>query len=74
MPRTSQYPKYETDQIVHLIKQHIHDKVDRKILYFRLVDGDSIEEITGKVGYSYKTVSEHLKLCEKELFSHLPAE
>lgn len=74
MPRISQYPKYETDQIVYLIKQHIHDKTDRRILYLRLVDGDTIAEIAAKVERDEKTVSEHLKKGEKELFSHLPAE
>ena len=74
MRKTSDHPKYGNQQIKELIMDYIHDKTDRKILYYRLVDGDTIEEIADKVGYTEKTVSEHLKKGEKELFSHLPAE
>ena len=74
MRKTTDHPKYGNQQITDLIKEYIHDKTDRRILYLRLVDGDTIAEIAAKVERDEKTVSEHLKKGEKELFSHLPAE
>ena len=74
MRKTSDHPKYGNQQITDLIKEYIHDKTDRRILYLRLVDGDTIAEIAAKVGRDEKTVSEHLRKNEKELFSHIPAE
>ena len=52
--------------------EHIHDKTDRKMLYLRLVDGDTLSEIAEKVGLDYTTVWNHIYKGEKELFSHLP--
>lgn len=51
--------------------EYIHDKTDRKMLYFRLVDGDTISEIASKVCLDDKTVWRRLQKSEKELFSHL---
>ena len=50
----------------------IHDKTDRKMLYLRLVDGDTIAEIAAKVNLDDKTVWRRLRKGERELFSHLP--
>lgn len=74
MRKTTDHPKYGNQQITDIIKEYIHDKTDRRILYLRLVDGDTIAEIAAKVGKDEKTVSEHLRKNEKELFSHIPAE
>ena len=52
--------------------EYCHDKTDRKMLYYRLVDGDTISEIAEKVGLDDKTVWRRLRKGEKELFSHLP--
>lgn len=52
--------------------EYIHDKTDRKMLYLRLVDGDTLSEISAKVGLDYTTVWNHIHKGEKELFSHLP--
>lgn len=51
---------------------YIHDKTDRKMLYLRLVDGDTIGEIASKVGMDDKTVWRRLQKGERELFRHLP--
>lgn len=51
----------------------IHDKTDRKMLYLRLVDGDTIGEIAAKVELDDKTVWRRLRKGEKILFSHFPA-
>ena len=63
---------YTNSQITELIKEYIHDKVDRRILYLRFVDGDSLDEIASKVNLDRKTVWIHIRDNEKELFSHLP--
>ena len=69
--------EYTTDQIVELIRQHIHNKLDRKMLYWRLVDGDTFEEILSKVDgmdkiRTVKTVRVRIHKCEAVLFKHLP--
>lgn len=64
---------YTNSQIAELIKEYIHDKTDRKILYLRFVDGDSLDEIAAKVGLEKTTVWRHIRYNEKELFSHIPS-
>ena len=72
MPKASYRPEYGNQQIKALIMDCIHDKTDRKMLYLRLVDGDTIGEIAGKVGLDDKTVWRRLRKGEKTLFQHLP--
>ena len=72
MPKASPRPDYSNSQIKALIMEYVHDKTDRKILYLRLVDGDTIGEIAGKVKLDDKTVWRRLRKGERELFSHLP--
>lgn len=64
--------QYTNSQISELIKEYIHDKTDRKILYYRFVDNDTIDEIASKVNLDRKTVWRHIRDNEKELFSHIP--
>ena len=64
--------QYTNSQIKELIKEYIHDKTDRKILYLRFVDNDTLEEIAGKVRLDKKTVWTRIRKQEKELFSHIP--
>ena len=70
MPKAS-YPNYGNSQIKSLIMEYIHDKTDRKMLFYRLVDGDTISEIASKVGLDDKTVWRRLHKGEKILFSHI---
>ena len=72
MPRASSRPEYTNAQIKALIMDVIHDKTDRKMLYLRLVDGDTIGAISEAVGLDEKTVWRRLHKGERELFSHLP--
>ena len=72
MPKTAQLPKYGNSEIRTLIMEYIHDKTDRKMLYLKLVDGDTLGEIAEKVGLDYKTVWRRTHDGERELFSHLP--
>ena len=77
MGKRQTLPEYTTDQIVELIRQHIHNKLNRKMLYWRLVDGDTFEEILDKVFNkegirTVKTVINRIHNGERELFSHVP--
>ena len=72
MPKTPIRPKYGNQQITELIKEWIHDKNDRRMLYLHLVDGETIGSIAEIMKLDDKTVWKHLKDGKKELFSHLP--
>ena len=74
MPKETPHPKYNNEDITRLIKSWIHDKEDRQMLYWHLVDGDTIQEIADKTGKDRKTIWTHLKDGKKELFSHIPYE
>ena len=72
MPKASPRPEYSNTQIKALIMDYVHDKTDRKMLYYRLVDGDTIAEIAEKLQLDCKTVWRRLHKGERELFRHLP--
>jgi len=72
MPKACSRPEYGNAQIKALIMDVIHDKTDRKMLFLRLVDGDTISEIAEAVKLDDKTVWRRLQKGEKELFRHLP--
>ena len=74
MPKKTEHPKYGNQQITELIKEYIHNKTDRKMLYLHLVDGETIESIAVIIGVDKKTVWDHLKKGKRELFSHIPYE
>ena len=72
------HPNYETDQILELIRQHIHNKVDRRLLALRLVDGETFENIAGimlaedNISMDVKTIRKHIHKGEEILFKHIP--
>ena len=77
MPKKQKLPEYETDQAIELIRQRIHNKLDRKMLYWRLIDGDTFEAILDKVFdeegiRTVKTVRNRIHKGEEILFKHLP--
>jgi len=72
VPKESPRPEYTNSQAKALIKEYIHDKDDRRMLYLRLVDGDTIGEIAEKMRLDNKTVWRKLRKGEKELFKHFP--
>ena len=77
MPKKQVLPDYTTDDIVELIKQHIHNKLDRQMLYWRLVDGETFEEILDRVYNmdkirTVKTVRNRIHSGEEILFKHIP--
>lgn len=73
MPKTP-LPKYGNQQMKEIIMEYIHDKVDRKILYLYLVDGETITSISEMLKLDRKTVWTHLQEGKREVFSHLPGE
>lgn len=77
MPKTQHLPDYTTDQAVELIRQRIHNKLDRKMLYWRLIDGDTFEAILDKVFdedgiRTVKTVRNRIHKGEEILFRDFP--
>lgn len=76
MPKQKPLPDYTTDQITELIKQHIHNRLDRRMIYWRLVDGDTFEKILDRVFAeegirTVKTVRNRIHKGETILFRHL---
>ena len=64
--------EYTNSQIRDLIKEYCHNQEDRKMPYWRLVDGLTFEEIGGRMGMTTKTVRVRIHKQEAILFSHLP--
>ena len=74
MPKTQDLPDYGNQQITEIIKEYIHDKDDRKMLYLRFVDGLSIRDIASTMELDPKTVWNHIQKQEKVIFAHIPYE
>ena len=74
MPKTQDLPDYGNQQITEIIKEYIHDKDDRKMLYLRFVDGLSLSQIADVMCIDKKTVWKHLQKQEKVIFAHIPYE
>ena len=64
--------EYTNSQIRDLIAEHIHNSVDRKMVYKRLVDGMTFEKISMEFQLDVKTVRKRIHKCENELFRHIP--
>lgn len=64
--------EYTNSQIKELIMEYCHDATDRKMLYWRLVDGLTFEQISFKVGMTTKTVRIRIHKQEEILFKHIP--
>ena len=64
--------EYTNSQIRELIAEHIHNSVDRKMVYRRLVDGLTFEKISEEFQLDVKTVRKRIHRCEQDLFKHLP--
>lgn len=72
------HPNYSNDQIEELIRQYIHNKIDRRLLALRLVDGETFESIAGimlaedNISMDVKTIRKHIHKGEEILFAHIP--
>ena len=71
--------EYTNSQIKALIDEHIHSLRDREVLYYRLVDGLTYDQITNRYQQehpnnyiSVDTVKRIIRKCEPKLFSHIP--
>ena len=64
--------EYTNTQIRELIMEHLHNQVDRKMAYERLVNGLTFEKISEMFQMDVKTVRKRIHKCENELFKHIP--
>lgn len=64
--------EYTNSQIKELIQEYIHNEDDRKMLFLRLVQGKTFEQIGEIVQKDVKTVRKRIHKGEDVLFSHLP--
>ena len=64
--------EYTNSQIKELILEYCHDMNDRRMLYWRLVDGMTFEAIALKIGMTTKTVRIRIHKQEEILFKHIP--
>lgn len=79
MPKKQVLPDYETDQMMELIRQHIHNHLDRKMLVWRLIHGYTFREITDMIWLKEgikleeKTVRNRIHKAEEIVFRYLPS-
>ena len=64
--------EYTNSQIKFLIEEYVHNSQDREMLYSRLVDGLTFEQIGFNFGMTTKTVRKRLRKQEDIIFRHLP--
>ena len=64
--------EYTNSQIKTLIQEHIHNEDDRKMLFLRLVNGKTFDQISEIVGRDVKTVRKRIHNGESILFKHIP--
>ena len=63
--------EYTNSQIRDLIREHIHNERDRKILFRRLVDGITFEMLGAEFGLSDRQVRVIVHRNEEILFRNL---
>ena len=63
--------EYTNSQIKELIQEHIHNEEDRRMLFARLVNGKTFEQISELAGKDVKTVRKRIHRGEEILFKHL---
>ena len=64
--------EYTNSQIRELIAEHIHNQVDRKMVFERLINGLTFEKISEIYQMDVKTVRKRIHRCEEILFRHIP--
>ena len=64
--------EYTNSQIRELISEYIHNAVDRKMVFDRLVNGLTFDRISAIYQLEVKTVRKRIHKCENEIFRHLP--
>ena len=64
--------EYTNTQIRELIAEYIHNSIDRKMVFERLVNGTTFEKISEEFQLDVKTVRKRIHRCENEIFRHIP--
>lgn len=65
-------PEYTNSQIRELIREKIHSRRDRKILFLKLVDGLTFGEIAEETGMPISTITDAYYKQTKILFQDFP--
>lgn len=63
--------EYTNSRIRELIDEYIHSLRDRQVLYMRLIDGLTFDEIAAKLYMSDRQVKRIVYKLQQELFRHL---
>lgn len=63
--------EYTNSQIKELIQEHIHNEEDRRMLFARLVNGKTFEQISEMVSKDVKTVRKRIHRGEEILYKYL---
>lgn len=63
--------EYTNSQIKELIQEHIHNEEDRRMLFARLVNGKTFEQISEMVSKDVKTVRKRIHRGEEILYRYL---
>lgn len=63
--------EYTNSQIREIISEWIHRQRDRELLYDRLIDGLTFEQLAEKHDMSDRQVRRIVYKLQEELFSHL---
>lgn len=78
MPKKQILREYDTDIAMELIRKWIHNRVDRRMLYLRLIDGCTFNEIADiifneeGITFEDKTVRTRIHKGEEIIFRHYP--
>ena len=64
--------EYTNSQIKALIAEHVHNQIDRRMVFDRLVNGLTFEKISEIYQLDVKTVRKRIHKCEETLFRHIP--
>ena len=78
MPKKILLREYDSDIAIELIRKWIHDRIDRRMLYLRLIDGYTFNEITDIISkeegrtFEEKTVRTRIHKGEEIIFRHYP--
>ena len=54
-----------------LIREWIHDEINRKIMIRHLLDGISLGEIAQEIGYELRQTNRRYKKARTQLFKHI---
>ena len=64
--------EYTNSQIKELVAEYIHNQVDRRMVFDRLVNGLTFEKISEIYQLDVKTVRKRIHKCEEIIFRHIP--